>query len=83
MQTTRDFEEQVLQMRPYLRIEWCVAVVELPLRRIQQNDGRWRHWGKVVDPRDGMTRVLRVLTLADGKTLHNAFFDRGFEEMTA
>ena len=80
MQTTRYFDEQVLQKRPYLRIEWCVEVVELPLRRIEQNDGRWRHWGTIIDPRDGTTRFLRVVTLADGATLHNAFFDRGFEE---
>jgi hypothetical protein len=24
--------------------------------------------------------ILRVVTLADGETVHNAFFDRGFRE---
>jgi hypothetical protein len=24
-------------------------------------------------------RVLRVVTLPDGETIHNAFFDRGFK----
>jgi len=24
--------------------------------------------------------VLRVVTLADGETIHNAFFDRGYKE---
>ena len=80
MQTTRYFDDQVLQKRPYLRIEWCVEVVKLPTRRNQQQDGRWRHWGKIIDSRDGTTRILRIVTLADGATLHNAFFDRGFEE---
>jgi len=28
-------------------------------------------------------RILRVVTLADGETIHNAFFDRGFSEDAA
>jgi hypothetical protein len=32
-----------------------------------------------MDPRDGRTRFLRVVTLEDGETTHNAFFDRDFE----
>jgi hypothetical protein len=34
----------------------------------------------VTDPRDGQVRVLRVVTLDDGETIHNAFFDRGYRE---
>jgi hypothetical protein len=26
------------------------------------------------------TRILRVVTLEDGETVHNAFFDRDFRE---
>ena len=37
-----------------------------------------RLWGAVVDPCDGKTRYLRLVTLADGVTVHNAFFDRDF-----
>jgi hypothetical protein len=37
-----------------------------------------RFWGAVVDPRDGKTRYFRVVTLEDGVTVHNAFFDRNF-----
>ncbi len=33
----------------------------------------------VVDPRDGKTRYLRVVALADGVTIHNAFFDPDFD----
>jgi hypothetical protein len=33
------------------------------------------------DPRDGKTRGLRVVTLSDGETLHNAFFNRDFKAM--
>ena len=79
MQATRYFEEQVLRKRPYILPAWCAAVVQAPLRRMAQEDGRIRHWGAVVDPRDGKARYLRVVTLADGETIHNAFFDRDFE----
>jgi hypothetical protein len=34
----------------------------------------------VVDPRDGKTRMLRVVTLEDGETVHNAFFDRDYKD---
>lgn len=80
MKTTRYFEEQVLRKRPYIRREWCAEIVAAPLRREAQNDGRIRFWGEVVDPRDGAARILRVVTLDDGETIHNAFFDRGFRK---
>lgn len=73
--TTRYFREQVLRKRPYLRPAWCRAVLTQPLERNVQTDGRVRVWG-VVPELGG--RVLRVVTLADGETLHNAFFDRDF-----
>jgi len=50
-----------------------------PIRRETQPNGRLRFWGAVVDPRDGKTRFLRVVTLADGVTVHNVFFDRNFK----
>ena len=75
MKTTRYFEEQVLRKRPYIRQEWCERIVESPLRRVVQPDGRIRFWG-VVPELGG--RVLRVITLEDGETLHNAFPDRDF-----
>jgi len=82
MKTTRYFEEQVLRKRPYIRREWCAEVVAAPLKREAQADGRIRFWGEIVDPRDGVTRFLRVVTLDDGQTIHNAFFDRGFRKDT-
>ncbi len=45
-----------------------------------RTDGRARFWGAVIDPRDGKTRILRVVTLEDGETVHNAFFDRDFKD---
>ena len=69
------FEQQVLRKRPYLQRAWCVAVVNAPRRVEQQPDGRSRFWGDVPELGD---RVLRVVTLADRRTIHNAFPDRRF-----
>ncbi len=78
LRTTRYFEEQVLRKRPYLLWEWIPPILASPLRRGVQDDGRMRFWGPVVDPRDGKTRYLRIVTRADGATVHNALFDRDF-----
>jgi hypothetical protein len=78
MKSTRYFDEQVLRKRSYIDPAWCLAVIAAPLRRDVQDDGRIRHWGAVGDTRDGKERILRVVTLADGETIHNAFFDRSF-----
>ncbi len=72
---TNYFEQQVLRKRPYLRREWCIAVLEHPLRGERQQDNRFRFWGVVSDLGN---RYLRVVTLADGVTIHNAFPDRRF-----
>lgn len=41
-----------------------------------QEHNRFRFWG-VIDELDG--RVLRVVTLDDKITIHNAFPDRGYK----
>ena len=76
MKTTRYFREQVLRKRPYLQIVWCERILARPLTRVVQPDGRIRFWGIV--PEFG-NRVLRVVTLPDGETVHNAFPDRDFK----
>jgi len=76
MKTTRYFREEVLRKRPYIQREWCQRILVQPIARVVQTDGRIRFWGKV--PEFG-GRVLRVVTLADGETVHNAFPDRDFE----
>jgi hypothetical protein len=80
MATTRYFDEQVLRKRPYLTVEMCLQVIAAPLRREVQEDGRIRFWGRVSLPSEPDERILRVVTLEDGETLHNAFLDRGFRE---
>jgi hypothetical protein len=74
MKTTRYFEEQVLRKRAYLRREWCERALREPTHRAVQPDGRVRYWVFVPE----LGRYLRVVTLADGETVHNAFPDRGF-----
>ena len=82
MKTTRYFVEQVLRKRPYLTTELCLSVLANPVRQIVQVDGRVRHWGYVVLQSEGEKRILRVVTLEDGQTVHNAFIDRNFREDT-
>ncbi len=76
MKTTRYFEEQVLRKRPYIRREWCEQALLQPVRQAVQPDGRVRHWVFVAE----RGQYLRVVTLADTITVHNAFFDRNFKE---
>ena len=80
MKTTRYFEEQVLRKRPYIQRAWCSSVIAAPLRREIQQNGRIRFWGKIELPGETRPRFLRVVTLDDGETVHNAFFDRNFRE---
>ncbi len=77
---TAYFREQVLRKRPYLRIESCLAVIAAPIESEVQEDGRIRFWGYA---QDLPGKILRVVTLADGLTLHNAFRDSGYTRRNA
>ena len=61
--------------RAIIRIEWIQHVVDNPIREVIQEDGRIRRWPSISEM-DG--KYLRVILLADGETVHNAFFDRSF-----
>lgn len=63
--------------RSFIREEWIERAIREPLRRETQADGRIRCWARI--PEMG-NRALRVILLEDGETVHNAFFDRDFEE---
>jgi hypothetical protein len=80
VKTTRYFIEQVLRKRPYLSYEMCEAVLAAPLSREDQQDGRIRFWGEVLLPHEEAQRILRVVTLEDAETVHNAFLDRGYRK---
>ena len=73
---TEYFENSVLAKRPYLKKEWCVFVVENAERHEPQEHNRYRYWAKVPEFGD---RYLRVVTLEDQRTIHNAFPDRGYK----
>ncbi|MBX3326531.1 MAG: hypothetical protein KF682_11600 [Nitrospira sp.] len=73
---TEYFEKEVLRKRPYLKKEWCVRILENPLRSELQERNRYRFWGRI-EELEG--RILRVITLEDKTTIHNAFPDRGFK----
>lgn len=62
--------------RASIKMEWLASVVENPIKEKVQSDGRIRKWGFIKE--EG--RYLRVILLEDGKTIHNAFFDRRFKE---
>ena len=73
---TAYFEREVLRKRPYLRRAWCEYVIERAEKNEPQGNDRIRFWARVPALND---RYLRVITLADGVTIHNAFPDRGFK----
>lgn len=75
-QFTNYFENEVLQKRPYLQKEWCIRVIENPIRVEEQENNRFRFFGTIEEINN---RVLRVITLVDKVTIHNAFPDRGFK----
>ena len=79
LKTTRYFEEQVLRKRPYIERVWCEQALASAVRREIQPDGRVRHWIEI-DTGEARPRFLRVVTLEDGETVHNAFFDRNFRK---
>ncbi len=72
---TRYFEEDVLPRRPYLTKEMCMRVVQHAIRSESQEHNRFRFWAAA--PELG-GRFLRVVTLDDKLTIHNAFPDRRF-----
>lgn len=74
MKTTPYFEQKLLE-RPEIQRVWCQHVLANPLKTVTQPNGRMSHWAVIAEYG---YRVLRVITLEDGETLHNAYFDRNF-----
>jgi hypothetical protein len=63
--------------RVMIRDEWLRLVIDSPIREEIQSDGRIRRWARIAEFEN---RVLRVILLEDGVTIHNAFFDRDFQD---
>ena len=76
MKTTRYFDAlRKRQDRAAIRDEWIERAIRAPVKESVQSDGRIRRWTQVAEAEN---RYLRVVLLADGETVHNAFFDRRF-----
>jgi hypothetical protein len=77
MKTTRYFEyTRQRSDRAGIKEEWIVQAIEDQVEEQVQSDGRIRRWTWV--KQEG--RFLRVVLLPDGETVHNAFFDRRFQQ---
>jgi len=74
VKVTEYFHDSVLLRRPYLKDEWIEFVLANPTRKEVQENGRMRFWAFIPE----LGKYLRVVTEADGETIHNAFPDRGF-----
>lgn len=73
---TEYFEKEVLRKRPYLKKEWCIYAIETAIQSEPQEHNRYRFWAAIPELEG---RYLRVITLEDRVTIHNAFPDRGFQ----
>ncbi|MBF8277556.1 MAG: hypothetical protein HW390_2629 [Candidatus Brocadiaceae bacterium] len=71
------FLNEVLRKRPYLKKEWCYNIIENPIKVEEQESNRFRFWGKI---EEFDNKIIRVTTLEDKITIHNAFPDRRFKK---
>ena len=62
--------------RAWIEIAWIEHVVANPSREQIQSNGRVRRWGTVPELNG---RYLRVVLLADGEPVHNAFVDSRYQ----
>lgn len=69
-----------MRKRSYLRRDWIESTLTDPLARAVQPNGRIRLWRRIELDDANKSYILRVVTLEDGETVHNAFFDRNYRE---
>lgn len=74
MKTTHYYDTDVRLKRPYIRDEWCEQALRAPDHKMLQPDGRIRYYKYIAE----VDKFIRVITLNDGQTVHNAFYDRRF-----
>lgn len=63
--------------RKDIKLEWIQYAISHPVHEEIQSDGRVRRWANIAEAND---KYLRVILLEDRETVHNAFFDRSFDE---
>lgn len=76
MKTTGYFERSVMRRpdRKDIKREWCERALRNPEHTEVEPGGRIRRWIYVAE----VDKYLRVVTLKDGETVHNALFDRTY-----
>ena len=77
MKTTKYFDS--IRTRPdrtIIKLKWIQFVIDNFEKESVQDDGRVRRWARITEMEN---KYLRVILLEDGVTVHNAFFDRGFQ----
>ncbi len=71
------FTQKVLIKRPYITKEMCIYALQHYEKKSPQPDGeRIRFWAPIPQLEG---KYLRVVTLNDETTIHNAFPDRGYK----
>lgn len=60
-----------------MQLAWIQDAIDHPVREEIQADGRVRRWVRIAEANN---KYLRVILLEDRETVHNAFFDRSFDE---
>ena len=74
MKTTKYFDATRQRAdRAGIDFNWIQYVMEHPQREEVQQDGRIRRWARI---EGADNKILRVVWLPHGETIHNAFFDR-------
>jgi hypothetical protein len=71
----RHFALQVMAERPFLDPIDIQRIINQPIRRTRQMNGRIRLWGYV----DSLGAYLTVVLLSDGETVHTAYIDDSFK----
>ena len=73
---TTEYFREIRERADRVRItdRWILLALQRPVAESVQQDGRIKRWVYIPEER----RYLRVILLADGITVHNAFFDRRF-----
>jgi hypothetical protein len=75
MKFTRHFSEDVFPKRTYLTAEILSEILQNPIRKEYQEDGKIKIWGFSSE----FNKFVRIVLLEDEETIHTAFFDRNFK----
>jgi hypothetical protein len=77
MKTTEYFLQNMQEPdRAWIKMEWIERTLHYPEWEHVQRDGRFQRRARIPEAEN---RILRVIVLPDGETVHNAFFDRSFK----